>query len=270
MPTVKPRTYDPVKVRAALTGQLDAIAAAVRELDDEQLALPTRLGDWRVRELVAHLGMVASWVPLHLHDPLPPQAPITPLYWAAKTRTAAAAINSTAVELVAEQFAGDAAQVSGELDRQIGELWKALDSADGQRPGRVIPMRFGPMLLADFLVTRLVETVVHADDLADALGVDAFPHDRFALASATRLLADAFAAQVPGGAVELRIPPFAVVQAVEGPRHTRGTPPNVVETDPLSWIRLATGRLAWADALDAALTASGERSDLSGHLPVLG
>ncbi|MFI9783326.1 sterol carrier family protein [Kitasatospora sp. NPDC051984] len=270
MPTAKPRTYDPVKVRAALTGQLDAIAAVVRALDDEQLALPTRLDGWRVRELVAHLGMVASWVPLHLHDPLPPQSPITPLYWASKTRTAAAAINSTAVELVAEQFAGDAAQVSGELDRQFGELWKTLDSDEGRDPGRVILMRFGPMLLADFLVTRLVETVVHADDLADALGIDAFPHDRFALASATRLLADAFAAQVPGGAVELRIPPHAVVQAVEGPRHTRGTPPNVVETDPLSWIRLATGRLAWPDALDATLTASGERSDLSGYLPVLG
>ncbi|MGW4380526.1 sterol carrier family protein [Kitasatospora sp. NPDC004531] len=270
MPTVKPRTYDPVKVRAALTGQLDAIAAAVRSLDDDQLALPTRLGEWRVRELVAHLGMVASWVPLHLHDPLPPKPPITPLYWASQTRTAAAAINSTAVELVAEQFAGDAAQVSGELDRQIGELWRVLDSADGQQPGRVLLMRFGPMLLADFLVTRLVETVVHADDLADALGLAAFPHDRFALASTARLLADAFAVQVPGGAVELRIPPVAVVQAVEGPRHTRGTPPNVVETDPLTWIRLATGRLAWPAALDATLSASGERSDLSGYLPVLG
>ncbi|BAJ29640.1 hypothetical protein KSE_38440 [Kitasatospora setae KM-6054] len=267
---MKPRTYDPVKVRAALTGQFDAISAAVRELDDERLALPTRLGDWRVRELVAHLGMVASWVPLHLREPLPPQPPITPLHWAASTRTAAAAINATAVELVAEQFAGDAAQVSGELDRQIGELWKAVDSPEGREPGRVIPMRFGPMALADFLVTRLVETVVHADDLAAALGLPDFPHDPFALASTSRLLADAFAAQVPGGAVELRIPPYAVVQAVEGPRHTRGTPPNVVETDPLTWIRLATGRQEWSAVLDTALTASGERSDLSAYLPVLG
>ncbi|MFJ5230313.1 sterol carrier family protein [Kitasatospora sp. NPDC088391] len=270
MPTAKPRTYDPVKVRAALTGQLDAISAAVRDLDDGQLARPTRLGEWRVRELVAHLGMVASWVPLHLHDPLPPRAPITPLYWASQTRTAAAVIDATAVELVVEQFAGDAAQVSGELDRQIGELWKALDGPEGREPGRVIPMRFGPMPLADFLVTRLVETVVHADDLADALGLAEFPHDRFALASAARLLADAFAAQAPGGAVELRVPPYAVVQAVEGPRHTRGTPPNVVETDPLTWVRLATGRVAWASVLDVALSASGERSDLSGYLPVLG
>jgi hypothetical protein len=119
-------------------------------------------------------------------------------------------------------------------------------------------------------VTRLVETVVHADDLADALALDAFPHDRHALASTCRVLADALAAKAPGGSVELRIPPFAVVQCVEGPRHTRGTPPNVVETSPLPWIRLATGRTTWAQALDVAeLTASGERSDLSSLLPVM-
>ena len=66
------------------------------------------------------------------------------------------------------------------------------------------------------------------------------------------------------------MPPFAVVQCVEGPRHTRGTPPNVVETDPLTWIRLATGRTTWAEALDAAtVSASGERADLGGYLPVM-
>ena len=127
------------------------------------------------------------------------------------------------------------------------------------------------MLLTDYLVTRLVEAVVHADDLADALGLDAFPHDRQALAAVTRMLADAFADRVPGGAVELRIPPYAVVQAVPGPKHTRGTPPNVVETDPLTWIRLATGRVPWAAAVaDHAVAASGERSDLGEYLPVLG
>ena len=64
------------------------------------------------------------------------------------------------------------------------------------------------------------------------------------------------------------MPPFAVVQCVEGPRHTRGTPPNVVETDPLTWVRLATGRLAWTDARAAgAVTASGERADLAASCP---
>ncbi|MFI0817303.1 sterol carrier family protein [Streptomyces sp. NPDC021098] len=119
------------------------------------------------------------------------------------------------------------------------------------------------------LAARCAELVVHTGDLAAATGLDV-PYDRQALATAVRLLADALAAKAPGGSVELRIPPFAVVQCVEGPRHTRGTPPNVVETDPLTWIRLAAGRTGWAEALDAGeVTASGERADLAAHLPVL-
>jgi hypothetical protein len=75
--------------------------------------------------------------------------------------------------------------------------------------------------------------------------------------------------KAPGRAVEVRIPPFAAVQAVAGPRHTRGTPPNVVETDPATWILLATGRLPWADAAaDGRLRASGPRADISGLLPL--
>ena len=68
----------------------------------------------------------------------------------------------------------------------------------------------------------------------------------------------------------MRIPPYAVVQCVEGPRHTRGTPPNVVETDPLTWIRLAAGRTTWADAVQQAkVAASGERADLAALLPLM-
>ncbi len=66
------------------------------------------------------------------------------------------------------------------------------------------------------------------------------------------------------------MPPFAAVQCVEGPRHTRGTPPNVVETDPRTWLELATGALSWPDAVAAGrITASGNRADLSAHLPLL-
>jgi hypothetical protein len=58
---------------------------------------------------------------------------------------------------------------------------------------------------------------------------------------------------------------------VAGPRHTRGTPPNVVETDPVTWIRLATGRVSWAEALESArVTAGGDRADLGPYLPVMG
>ncbi|MFE3288711.1 sterol carrier family protein, partial [Streptomyces sp. NPDC059233] len=137
-------------------------------------------------------------------------------------------------------------------------------------PGsRVLELWIGDMTLADFLVTRTVELVVHTDDLNRATGLDV-PIDRQALAACTRLLADALALKAPGGSVEVRVPPFAVVQCIEGPRHTRGTPPNVVETDPLTWLRLATGRTGWAEALDAArVRASGERADLSALLPLM-
>ena len=72
------------------------------------------------------------------------------------------------------------------------------------------------------------------------------------------------ATRAPGRSLELRVPPYAAVQCVEGPRHTRGTPPNVVETDPLTWIRLAAGRLDWREAVTSgAVRASGERADLT-------
>jgi uncharacterized SCP-like protein len=93
--------------------------------------------------------------------------------------------------------------------------------------------------------------------------------DRATARAAVRTLLAALAAAAPGRSVEVRVPPYGAVQCLEGPRHTRGTPPNVVETDPMTWIELATGRLTWGDAVDAGrLRASGARTDLSPYLPV--
>jgi hypothetical protein len=93
---------------------------------------------------------------------------------------------------------------------------------------------------------------------------------RDALGTAVRYLVNVLAERAPGRAVEVRIPPFAAVQCIEGPRHTRGTPPNVVETDPLTWLALATGRLDWpAAAASGKLRASGPRADISAYLPLL-
>lgn len=73
----------------------------------------------------------------------------------------------------------------------------------------------------------------------------------------------------PGKAVEVRVPPYAAVQAVEGVRHRRGTPAAVVECDAATWLKLATGSLTWSDAVATGkLRASGERSDLSTYLPL--
>ena len=97
--------------------------------------------------------------------------------------------------------------------------------------------------------------------VADATGDD--------LRTAVRYTLEELSVRAPGRSVEIRVPPYAVIQAVAGPRHTRGTPPTVVETDAVTWLELATGGLAWGTALaQGRVQASGERSDLSQHLPL--
>lgn len=89
------------------------------------------------------------------------------------------------------------------------------------------------------------------------------------LATATRYLLQVLADSAPGNTVEVRVPPFGAVQAIEGPRHTRGTPPNVIEMDAPTWLALATGGSTWAQAVaSGAVSASGARADLSAHLPL--
>ena len=92
---------------------------------------------------------------------------------------------------------------------------------------------------------------------------------RAVLGAAVKTTARWLAQQVPGRSVELRVPPHVAVQLVPGPRHTRGTPPNVVETDAGTWLRLATGELGWDDAVaQGRVSASGNRADLSQYLPL--
>ncbi len=117
----------------------------------------------------------------------------------------------------------------------------------------------------------LTERVLGAACLAAVLAArdsGAEPH-RAALRAAVRYSLDELGAKVPGRTVEVRVPPFAAVQCVPGPRHTRGTPPNVIETDPLTWLDLAAGRLEWAAAVAAGqVYTSGQRADLGDFLPL--
>jgi hypothetical protein len=104
--------------------------------------------------------------------------------------------------------------------------------------------------------------------VTDALAAGTQPL-RPALRSAVRYSLGLLEQRVPGRTVEVRVPPFAAIQCVPGPRHTRGTPPNVVETDPLTWLDLAAGRLDWESAVAAGrVRASGQRADLSAYLPL--
>lgn len=93
--------------------------------------------------------------------------------------------------------------------------------------------------------------------------------DRGTTATAVRFLLEQLASDHEGNSVEVRVPPFGATQAIEGPRHTRGTPPNVVETDAATWLELATGALTWDAAVDAArVSASGTRAHLGDVLPI--
>ncbi len=95
------------------------------------------------------------------------------------------------------------------------------------------------------------------------------PPEAEALRLAARYLLHLLAARHPGRVLEVRIPPVAAVQCLPGPVHTRGTPANVVETDPVTWVALASGRLGWADAVGSgAVHASGPRADLAAYLPL--
>ncbi len=147
-------------------------------------------------------------------------------------------------------------------------LLSALDATPGDP---VVRARRGPLKLSDLMVTRVNELVVHSLDLSASVPErDPVTLDPTAIGVSARMLAGILAERVPGHSVEVRVPPYAAVQCVAGPRHTRGTPPNVVEVEPVTWIEIATGRASWADAVDSGkLHASGERADLSEHLPVL-
>ncbi|WP_326753583.1 maleylpyruvate isomerase family mycothiol-dependent enzyme [Streptomyces hirsutus] len=257
MPPAKKRTrsYDPARTRAAVLAQFENVRAAVRTLTPEQLALPTRLGDWTVRDLITHLALTVASVGRALERDEPAKPDLTlPDYLSATAAHAGA---------IAE---GGSRDLDALLTRTGEDLARHLAAAPHTR---VLATRAGAMTLTDHLVTRAVELVVHTDDLNAAVpGLDV-PHDRQALAACTRLLADTLAAKAPGGSTEVRIPPYAVVQCVQGPRHTRGTPPHVVETDPLTWLRLATGRTTWQDAVaGGTVGASGERADLGPYLPL--
>ena len=106
----------------------------------------------------------------------------------------------------------------------------------------------------------------------DAIAADGFDDaSRETRATAVRYLLQVLADRAVGNSVEVRVPPFGAVQCIEGPGHTRGTPPNVVEMDARTWLDLATGVLSWRDGIAAArIHASGQRADLTGYVPLAG
>jgi uncharacterized protein (TIGR03083 family) len=255
--------FDPDVARDGVVAQHRLVDEMVDGLGEVAFERPTRLGHWTVAQLVAHLTSSMSAIARYLGADPAPAPTIDPLGWADHCPAAAAAVDERVSAMV--DNAGPA-ELRGALRTARLDAESALAAVS---PSFVVAARFGAMRLPDYLATRCVEATVHALDLAAALGVEP-TLDRPATGVTVRLLTGVLAERAPGRSVEVRVPPYAAVQCVEGPRHTRGTPPNVVEADPIAWMELATGRLSWSAAMQTGrIRASGERADLSALLPVL-
>jgi hypothetical protein len=138
---------------------------------------------------------------------------------------------------------------------------RLLDAVSEQRAAAGLPPYDG--LITERALGRACLTAVEAARQAGLTPL------RAALGGAVRFTLHQLTDLAPGRSVEVRIPPFAAVQCVAGPRHTRGTPPNVIETDALTWLDLASGQLAWAAGMASGkVHASGLRADLAGYLPL--
>lgn len=227
---------------------------------------PTVLPGWNVADLAAHLSLIAD--ALAAVGPAARDArPMTLGTYLSQYQASAAAIDEQT-----RSAAGGSARTPAHVLATLDDRLNAAAEVIARTPGDpVIQARRGPIQLSEFLRSRAIEIAVHADDLARSAPDIAPPAvPRATTHVAVRALLDVLAERSPGRSVEVRVPPFAAVQCIEGPRHTRGTPPNVVETDATTWLRLASGRMTWDDAVRAgAVAASGERADLAAQLPVL-
>jgi uncharacterized protein (TIGR03083 family) len=256
---------DIANLRAAYDVQVRNLVSWIATVPPEVWDAPSRLPGWTVGELAFHTTEVPHTVIWALLESPTKERPQTIAQYTAHWSKAAGEIadrdrraaRDVGRDEVVERHAAALATMSSALDAEAGDP--------------VVVARRGPIRLSDLMATRVDELVVHSLDLtASAPSLAAVVLDRDAMGIAVRMLTGILAERAPGRSVEVRVPPYAAIQCVAGPRHTRGTPPNVVETDPTTWVELATGRAAWAAAVrDGRVRASGDRADISSLLPVL-
>jgi uncharacterized protein (TIGR03083 family) len=258
----------------------DALVEQGRTVHRWLTALPTEdfirssvLPGWDVRTLTGHLILVHAGLTRLLGKPSVDR-PLPTYEFVRRYRRDVAMITEATLTATADHTGPE---LVSRLGTALDDLERALATESSWPP--VLDTPRGPAAVGDFIATRIVEVVVHADDLSRSLpDREPITLHRAALSRCTRTLAEILAGQRPGRSVEVRIPPYAAVQCSishgdvtnAGPKHTRGTPPNVVETDPVTFLRLATGRISWDDAVAAgAVSASGLRANLAPALPLL-
>jgi uncharacterized protein (TIGR03083 family) len=252
-------------LEAAYDAQLGALLGWLRALPVHAEDEPTRLDAWTIRQLAFHTTQVPRAFNYALSKPELTDKPLSIAGYTARWRDSASEIAGR------EQDGAAGLAMADIIDSHLAEA-AAMHAALARAAGDpVVASRRGPIRASDFMVTRVNELVVHSLDLSASLpDLEPVSLDNRALAISSRMLTGILAERVPGHTVEVRVPPYSAIQCVEGPRHTRGTPANVVEADAVSWVELATGRLSWTDAVRMGrVRASGERADISEHLPVL-
>jgi uncharacterized protein (TIGR03083 family) len=252
----------------ALLEQSLTILEWLQGLAPEAFERSSVLPGWSVRQLAGHLVLVHTGFVHSLEQPT--KEPALPIHEFVKRYRRDVEMITAATLEASSGLTGP--EVVARLESAVDDLAIRLEA--GVQMSQVITTRRGPTTIEDFLATRVVELVVHTDDLNRSLPeTEPAQLQRNAVARCTRTLAGILAAQHPGRSVEVRVPPYAAAQCAigdPGPTHTRGTPPNVVETDPLTFLRLATGRIGWADAVaEGTVHASGLRANLSAVLPLL-
>lgn len=261
------KRIDPATVWTAYRNGHDALRDWLGALPAERWTEPSVLPGWTVADLAAHIALVADAVTA---------TAAASRGVAARTVGEYLGTYTEAAEDQSERTLAIAAAAGHEKDRILAAVDDRFAAAQATVDARglddiVLAARRAPIRQGDYLLTRVIEIAVHADDLArsDAAHTapPAVPRDTTRLA--VRTLLDVLAERAPGRSVEVRVAPFAAVQCIEGPRHTRGTPPNTVDLAPALWLRLASGRTTWAGEIAAgAVLASGQRADLSAHLPL--
>jgi uncharacterized protein (TIGR03083 family) len=256
-----------IRPQQALIAQSDAIDVWLRRLPDELFTRESVLPGWSIRVLVGHLVQSLRGY-VRVNGRPSSERPISVAHFVGQYGPSAAIIDQATREVTGDLSPAELREA------YTSALNRARFEADQPVPALLEAPR-GPITGGDWVRTRIIEMVTHADDLSrSAPEVEPVELARPALSEAVRALAGVLAERYPGRSVEVRVPPFVAVQCggvqSDGPRHTRGTPPNVVETDGLTFLRLTTGRTRWADELAAGqVRASGNRADLSQHLPLL-
>jgi len=247
---------------AGARAQFALLAEAVKSLGDKDFKQPTKLDGWNVAALVAHIARNGTTITDRIARGTNDAPENDVLAYLSGMSALAADVRDRAAGIGAETKPKD-------LRASVVAAADAVAAVDA--PFTLsIPGYNGTLSLGDFLVTRCVEGVAHGLDLKYATGVPEAP-DPTALKVAVRILAALVERAAPGKAVEVRVPGHVAFQCLSGPKHTRGTPGNVVECDPVAFMEVASGRRTWSDAVaTGSIRGSGGRADLSEWLPVIG